>query len=150
MAALHILVSAERRRVLDDAAGCELPALSVWEASDNACQLMVSHYDFAIATIPWGIWSIAECPGTFGSSEAARKRGRQRLILFKKKLQQQLKKRVTLDSSVYYRSRNLHMIRESQLEASSGRHQCVGPTHKLTPSARSRSHKTSGYGPSSV
>lgn len=37
VAALHILVSAEHRRVLDDATGCEFDALNVWEASDNAC-----------------------------------------------------------------------------------------------------------------
>lgn len=33
----HILVSAEHKRVLDDATGCEFDTLSVWEASDNAC-----------------------------------------------------------------------------------------------------------------
>lgn len=37
VAALHILVSAEHKRVLDDATGCEFDTLSVWEASDNAC-----------------------------------------------------------------------------------------------------------------
>lgn len=37
VAALHLPVSAEHKRVLDGAAGCELDALSVWEASDNAC-----------------------------------------------------------------------------------------------------------------
>lgn len=37
VAALHILVSAEHKRVLDDATGCEFDALSVWEASNNAC-----------------------------------------------------------------------------------------------------------------